>query len=109
MVTRRIAPSPGSAISPRVAISSVADALAQYNANLGWQASQSSASLALEAVRFLLVNRAQRLDDQGSTLNFESLASEKTALEKFLGATIPRAFSRRRRVNADFGSRESIG
>lgn len=83
-----------------MALSTIADALAQYNANLGWQTSRATAELALEAVRFLLVNRAQRMDDQGSSLNFESLADEKASIEKFLGATSSRAFGRRRTLTS---------
>lgn len=86
-----------------MALSSITDALTQYNANLSWQTSQSSAAAALEAVRFLLVNRAQQSGDQGSTLNYESLQKESEKLEKFLGATSPRAFGRSRRVTAAFG------
>ena len=81
-----------------MALASIADALVQYNANLGWHQSLASAELALEAVRYLLVNRAQRVGDSGSTLDYASLESEKQALEKFLGATAPRAFGRSRRV-----------
>jgi hypothetical protein len=85
-----------------MALATVTDALAQYNANLSWHTSQASAELALEAVRFLLVNRAQRMGDQGSTLDYESLKDQLNSLEKFLGATSPRAFGRSRRVRASF-------
>jgi hypothetical protein len=79
-----------------------AGALAQYNANLSWQSSEASATAALEAVRFLLLNRAQVQADMGSSLNYASLESEKAALEKFLGATAPRAFGRSRRVGVSY-------
>jgi hypothetical protein len=85
-----------------MALATVADALAQYNANVDWHSSRSSADLALQAIRFLLVNRAQRQEDVGSTLNYESLEQEKVALEQFLGATSSRAFGRRRRVGVSF-------
>lgn len=85
-----------------MALASISDALAQYNANLSWQGSTSAAQSALEAIRYLLVNRAQRLDDQGSSLNFESLANEAKKLESFLGATAPRAFGRSRRVSPSY-------
>lgn len=82
-----------------MSLSSVSDALAQYNANLSWQTSQASAMLALEAIRFLLANRPQRMDDQGSSINYESLQTQATKLETFLGATAPRTFGRSRRVS----------
>lgn len=90
---------------PRMALASISDALAQYNANLSWQNSLASAQLALEAIRFLLVNRAEKMADQGSTIDFASLNTEKAALEKFLGATSPRAFGRKRTLRAEFCDR----
>ena len=86
-----------------MALSSVQAALNQYNANAQWHLSQASATLALEAVRYLLINRAQKGGSQGDELSFESLTNEKAALEKFLGATAPRSFGRRRIVSASFG------
>jgi hypothetical protein len=91
-----------------MAIATVNDALAQYAANLSWQTSQASAQAALEAVRFLLINRPQRMDDNGSTMNFEQLEKEKAALEKFLGATAPRAFGRSRVNRATFSGTSGI-
>jgi hypothetical protein len=83
-----------------MAIVDVPSALAQYNANLNWQGDPSSAALALQAIRFLLVNRFQRVGDQGAQFDYEKLESEKSALETFLGATTSRAFGRSRRVAA---------
>jgi len=91
-----------------MSLATISDAITQYNANLGWNTSQASAQLALEAVQFLLINRAQKLDDRGSAINFESLQTEKAALEKFLGATAPRSFGRSRTCHASFSGRESI-
>ena len=84
-----------------MAISDIPSALAQYNANLDWQNNPASADLALQAIRYLFVNRAQRVGDVGSIFDYESLKSEKEALEKFLGAT-PRSNGRFRRVAATF-------
>ena len=92
-----------------MALGSITDALTQYNANLGWHQSPASAELALEAIRYLLVNRAKTMDDQGQKIDFESLTTEKAALEKFLGATNPRAFGRSRRNIASFGRGGGIG
>lgn len=80
-----------------MALATISDALTQFNANLGWHLSRPSAELALEAIRFLLVNRPQRLEDAGSTLDFEALAAQATKIETFLGATAPRSFGRGRR------------
>lgn len=91
-----------------MALSTVADALAQYNANLSWHTNQASAELALEAVRYLLVNRAIRKSSQGDQIDYASLESEKTALEKFLGASSPRSFGRSRVNTARFAGRSSI-
>ena len=85
-------------------ITSISDALAQYTAALPWQASTAAAQSALDAIRYLLVNRVQNLSDSQTGLSYESLESEKTALEKFLGVTTPRAFGRRRRNGVSFQS-----
>jgi hypothetical protein len=90
-------------------LSSITDALAQYNANIPWFGSQAAATAALEAIQFLLINRAQRMGDHGQDLNYESLNTEKAALEKFLGATAPRAFGRSRVNRARFGGTAGIG
>lgn len=91
-----------SANTEGVAITDIDSALAQYNANLSWQTSQASAQAALEAIRFLLVNRANKMENRGHSLNYESLVTEKEAIEKFLGVTTPRAFGRSRRVGVVF-------
>jgi hypothetical protein len=65
--------------------STIADALAQYNDNLSWYGSPTKAAAALQAVRFLLVNRAMTLaDGDGQSVNYASLEQEKTALEKYV-------------------------
>ena len=80
-----------------MALTDIASALAQYTASLPWQASQAAAESALDAVRFLLVNRAQHLGDSGFAMSYETLKAEKESLEKFLGVTGPRSFGRSRR------------
>ena len=87
-----------------MAIVDIASALAQYSAALPWQASVAAAESALDAVRYLLVFRAQHLQDARMQFSYEDLASEKQALEKFLGVTTPRAFGRGRRNTASFQS-----
>jgi hypothetical protein len=91
-----------------MALSSITDAINQYNANLAWNTDPAQAQLALQAVRYLLINRAQIMDDQGQKLSFESLRDEKAALEKFLGATSPRAFGRSRVNGARFCGRGGV-
>ena len=80
-----------------MAITSVQSAVAQYAASLPWQQSNAAAQSALDAVRYLLVARLQHVGDSGTQMSYETLESEKKALEKFLGVTTPRAFGRRRR------------
>ncbi len=48
-----------------------ADAIAQYNDNLNWEGSAAKAVLALEAVRFLLINRPQSLSESNRSLSYE--------------------------------------
>lgn len=87
-----------------MAITDIASALAQYTASLPWQKSVSAAQYALDAVRFLMVNRVQHLGDSQTTMSYETLKSEKEALEKFLGVTTPRSFGRSRRNGVAFSA-----
>ena len=66
--------------------SNLTDALAQYNDNLAWTGNTIKAGLALEAVRWLLVNRPADASDGGTRLNYASLEQEKEKLEAFMGA-----------------------
>ena len=70
-----------------MAIASIAAALAQYNANALWHESTVKANLALEAVRYLIVNRAQSSGHAGTNLNYEMLQDEAKRIEKYLGLT----------------------
>lgn len=83
-------------------ITSIDNALAQYASALPWQNSATNAQLALDAIRYLLVNRIQNLTDAQTSINYQSLESEKAALERFLGVTTPRANGRSRRNCAAF-------
>ena len=64
--------------------STLANALAQYNDNLSWDGNATKAALALEAVRWLLVNRPAATAGAGTNMNFTDLAAEKRRLESFL-------------------------
>ncbi len=64
--------------------SRISDALAQYNDNLAWDGSVAKAKLALEAIRFLIANRALIKRDDSVYLSFADLAREKEILEAFV-------------------------
>jgi hypothetical protein len=61
-----------------------AQVLAQYNDNLSWEGSPSKAALALEAIRWLLVNRPKSISEGDRQLNYESLEDEKIRLEIYV-------------------------
>ncbi len=65
--------------------STITDVLAQYNNNLSWEGSVTKAQAALEAIRWLLVNRPQNATTNGRTINFTALEQEKKQLEQFVG------------------------
>lgn len=75
--------------------STFADARAQWNDNLLWEGSPAKAANALEAIRWLLVNRAEASTADGRSTNFASLESEKKKLEDYVGITNTTAKSRR--------------
>ena len=70
-----------------MALTSITAALAQYNTNALWHESAVKANLALEAVRYLIVNRAQSSGHAGTNLNDEILQDEAKRIEKYLGLT----------------------
>lgn len=65
--------------------STAAQAIAQYNDNLRWWDSQAKAQNLLEAVLWLLANRAQVMADRGATLNYSSLEKLREQLERKTG------------------------
>ena len=64
--------------------STLSDALDQYNDNLNWQGDATKAADALEAVRWLLVNRPSANSLRGRSINYESLTQEKVKLEGYI-------------------------
>lgn len=64
--------------------STLTDVLAQYNDNLDYDGNATKAALALAAVRWLLINRAQTTADGGTSLNYASLEKEKERLEDYV-------------------------
>jgi len=69
-----------------MAITSIATALTQYNENLDWDTSETKARLALSALRYLKINRAQNLSHVGSGMTFEAITEEIAKIESFLNA-----------------------
>ena len=81
--------------------STISDAIDQYNDNLSWEGSATKAALALEAIRYLLINRPTEIATNNRNVNFESLAEEKRRLEKYLkfaGANVDRSSFTRGRM-----------
>lgn len=91
-----------------MALASITAALAQYDASAAWYDSAATAKLRLEAIEYLMIHRPQRSSDQGSQLDFESMAEQMKALRSFLGVGVPRALGRSRRVGAMFPARGGI-
>lgn len=67
--------------------STLQNALDQYNDNLSWEGDSTKAAAALEAVRFILVNRPRIIAAGSQNINFDSLAAEKERLEQYITAT----------------------
>ena len=61
-----------------------ADAIDQYNDNLNWEGDSAKSALALEAVRYLLINRPQNISESNRSLSYESLLDEKRRLEEYV-------------------------
>ena len=70
-----------------MALASITAALTQWNENALWHESTTKAGLALEALRYLIVNRAQSSGHAGTNLNYEMLQDEAKKIEKYLGLT----------------------
>jgi hypothetical protein len=64
--------------------STLDDALAQYKNNLSWEGDPDKAALALEAVRFILVDRPNRIWNSARSVDYESLLEEKKRLEAYV-------------------------
>jgi hypothetical protein len=61
-----------------------AEVIAQYNDNLSWDGDATKAALALEAVRWLLVNRPQSFSQNNRTTEYTALEQEKKRLEEYV-------------------------
>ena len=76
---------------PITSTSTYADVLAQYNDNLDWDGDSAKASLALAAVRWLLINRPAKMIISDKETNFTALEEEKKRLEEYVSACGPAA------------------
>lgn len=84
-------------------------AVSQYNCNppSTW-GTPANAFACLDAIYFLLNNRASTQFDANTSLRYEEFESRKKTLETRLGVSAPIAAGRKRRVTAQFG-RSAIG
>lgn len=64
--------------------------LSQYNANLDWETSTTKANAALQALRWILVNRPQTLGSSTRNLNYASLENEMNSIVTFLRGRVSR-------------------
>ena len=64
--------------------STLTDALAQYNDNLSWDGDITKATLALAAIRWLLINRPKIIATNDRSVNFEILFAEQAKLEQYV-------------------------
>ena len=78
--------------------STLTNALAQYNDNLLWDGDITKARLALEAIRFLLINRPQRTGRESVAIDYADLAEEKKKLQQIVDGTILSEGSGRRNL-----------
>lgn len=62
----------------------ITTALTQYNENLDWDTSVTKARLALSALRFLRVNRAQNLSHVNSGLTYAAIDAEIKEILEYL-------------------------
>ena len=81
--------------------STLTEALNQYNDNLLWEGDITKAQNALEAVRYILANRPNRVTSAVRSINFAELAMEKEKLETFVarsGSSVNRSLFTRGRM-----------
>jgi len=67
--------------------STVTDAIAQYNDNLLWEGDASKSRNCLEAIRFILGNRAARMASDTESFDFESLKDQAQKIEAYLAVS----------------------
>ena len=67
--------------------SSITDAIAQYNDNLLWEGDAAKSRSCLEAIRFILANRALRMASDSESFDFESLQAQAQKIEGYLAGS----------------------
>jgi hypothetical protein len=67
--------------------SSITDAIAQYNDNLLWEGDATKSRSCLEAIRFILGNRAARMASDGESLDYESMKDQAQKIEGYLAGS----------------------
>ncbi len=68
--------------------STLTDALAQYNDNLSWDGNVTKARLALEALRFIRINRPQATGRESVSISYIDFEGEIKKLEQIVDGTI---------------------
>jgi len=76
-------------------LSTLQDAYDQYADNLAWDNDPIKAALALESMRWLLINRSRDTYQGSDRMSFESLQQEKEKLEKYVESTNANALTNR--------------
>lgn len=98
--------------NPLTPVSAALFALAksQYNANppSTW-GNRAAAAACLDALYFLVDNRASDQMDANTRLQYEMYSQRITTLQTRLGTVAPSASGRSRRVTASFAGRDRIG
>lgn len=69
-----------------MALTTITDAYEQLNANLVYEGDTAAQTLALEAVRYLLFNRAKVSETADRRWDFETLEHMEEKLSKLVGA-----------------------
>lgn len=77
-------------------VSTQTEALAQLNNNLAWEGNPTKAADCLEAVRWLLFNRAQSMSTDGRSLNYEELKEQEKKISEYVAAVGTAAMAGRR-------------
>jgi len=68
-----------------MSIASIDDAIAQYVASLPWEASETAARAALEALEYLYLHRAQVVGGGAANFSYERIETELAAIRRYLG------------------------
>jgi hypothetical protein len=72
-----------------MALTTLAEALTQFNENILWMGSQSKAQLFYEAAVWLDVNRPARTSDGGASVDYDGLKPHIDKVEAYLKAVNP--------------------